>query len=479
MHPPRAGALRPTPRRRAGITAVLAMLYMVLFAALAVGFYVQTTLAAHVGHNEQRMLHARTAAESGMEFMRYQLQLVQVPPLTPDDEIMDVVFKDLTNRLELTGNLGKNVVYMNGVATRIEVPEGENNSISLYEKGPRFRAIIVKKGRDLVVTTVGSPSPTGPSGRAAIELTFRPTQERGSFFSHGMASRGGMVISSNDGLITGNPPDFGSVLSMGALTIGPGGAKSPAGISGEIFVPTTIMPTLNGAVSVDGETDSARILAAANDHVNYLAPEDMPEYPVADTTAFKQFATNKYVAGKTVYDNTLIPPNTNPSFSAGQTIRGVLFIQQPNAVKFTGGVILHAIIATEDVGAGTLATNVLEFTGSGVAKEPVSTLPLSEHQFDGIRGLAGSFIVSPGFDLKISGNFSTAVGDICADRITIGGGADVNIAGSIYTLKPYPLTISGSASVSVKFDPNSLHSGVRHTEAFYSLPSTWREIIVP
>jgi hypothetical protein len=455
------------------------MLYMVLFAALAVGFYAQTTMSAQVGHNEQRMLRARTAAESGMEFMRYQLSLVQIPPLTLDAEMMDVVFKDLSNHLEMTGNLGTNLVYMNPAGTRIEVPEGENNYISLYDKGPRFRAIIIKKGRDLVVTTVGSPSPTGPSGRAAVELTFRPEQERGSFFSHGMASRGAIKIDSNDGLIVGNPPEFAGLLALGLVTIGPGNLTSPAGMTGELYVPQGSVPVLAPPVSIDGETNPTKILNAANDHLNYVAPEDMPEYPVADTSVFKNFATNTYVSGKAVYDNTVIPPNTNPNFTAGQTIRGVLYIRQPNAVKFTGGVILHCIVATENVGVGTLATNVLEFTGSGAAKEPVSTLPLSEHQFDGIRELTGSFIVAPGFDLKISGNFNTAIGDICADRITMGGSADVNIAGSIYTLKPYPLTISGSASVSVKYDPNSLHSGVRHTEAFYSLPSTWREITVP
>src|SRR5687768_16395478 len=111
MIPPRAGARRlstgrgATRGRRTGATAAIAVIFMVRFAALAVGFYAQTTMSAPIGHNELRMLSARTAAESGMEFMRYQLSLVQVPPLTTDDQLMDLVYKDLSERLECTGNL--------------------------------------------------------------------------------------------------------------------------------------------------------------------------------------------------------------------------------------------------------------------------------------------------------------------------------------------------------------------------------------
>src|SRR5687767_2408718 len=91
---------RPAAGRRTGAAAVIAMVFMVLFASLAVGFYAQTSIAVQLGHNEQRMLHARNAAESGMEFMRYHLALVQIPPLTPDDLVMEKVYKDLSTSLE-------------------------------------------------------------------------------------------------------------------------------------------------------------------------------------------------------------------------------------------------------------------------------------------------------------------------------------------------------------------------------------------
>jgi type II secretory pathway component PulK len=69
-------------RRHRGITSLLAMLFVTLFAALAVGFYASVTTAVQVSYNDQRGTLALTAADSGMDFMRYQLANVWIPPNT-------------------------------------------------------------------------------------------------------------------------------------------------------------------------------------------------------------------------------------------------------------------------------------------------------------------------------------------------------------------------------------------------------------
>ena len=495
----RAGPPRPTPGRvtirrstglrrtgaprRTGAAAIIAMLFMVLFASLAVGFYAQTTISAQVGHNEQRLLHARTAAESGMEWMRYQLSLVQIPPLTPDDQMLDKVYKDLAAALECTGNLGSNVVYMNPGGTKIEVPEGEKNYITLYENGPRFRAIIKKKGRDLVVTTVGAFGGNASTAtRAGVEMTFRPDQERGSFFSYGMASKGTLSINPSNALVAGSPSDHANILSTSTaadpVTVGAVGNTKTTGIAGTITVVEGTAPALLGPVSVDGETDPAQILNASNGHVKYIKPEKLPEYPVPDTSIFRPYATNTYAAGKTVYDNTLIPPNINPTFNGPCTLRGVVYVQQPNVVKFQGQIRMQCVVVTEDKNAGTLATNSLQFSGNGGAKEPLSSLP-DEPQFAGLRELTGSFVVAPGFDVTFTGNFGAVVGDICGDRISFTGNTTASVTGSVFTLEPFPLSVGGSVSLTLTENPNSLHSGIRHTENFAKVPSTWREVLAP
>src|SRR5688500_7342568 len=69
---PRRGPPRLRPRRR-GTACVLAMTFLVLLSALSLGFYASTTMSSQIASNEDRLLTARLSAESGMEFMRYQL----------------------------------------------------------------------------------------------------------------------------------------------------------------------------------------------------------------------------------------------------------------------------------------------------------------------------------------------------------------------------------------------------------------------
>src|SRR6266568_4698416 len=96
--------------RRRALTSMLAMLYLVLFATLAVGFYASTNTAGQVSVNEQRRYRALGAAESGMDFMRYQLFQVAIPPSTLDINILTEVQKDLAAQMNGTANMGTKTV---------------------------------------------------------------------------------------------------------------------------------------------------------------------------------------------------------------------------------------------------------------------------------------------------------------------------------------------------------------------------------
>jgi hypothetical protein len=444
-------------------------------------------MSAQVGHNEQRQLHSRTAAESGMEWTRYQLLQVPIPPFTPDNQLLEVVYKDFTNRLEMTGNLGSNLVYINPGGTQVEVPEKKDAYISLYAKGPRFRIQITRSGRDLLVTSIGSPGESGPGVRSGVKLTFRATQERGTFYERGMSSMGGVSIKTGS-IITADPPEYASIYALGPVTLGPGTSTAPTGIAGDLYVPAGTTPTIGAYTYVDGVSDPNVIRDATLPeelaHTHYLSLEERPEYPTVDTSIFAKFATNPYLPFQTEYVNVKVLPGTNPVFNGPCSIKGVLYIQQPNYVTFAGNVTMQCIVATDPYDSSllknsSLATNVLEFTGSGGSKLSVASLPPGDSRFDGIRELTGSFIVAPKFDVKITGNFGTTIGDICGDRVSIGGSSAVNISGSIFTLSNAALTISGNASVSLKPNPNSLHSGIQHWGSFHALPSTWTEVTLP
>src|SRR5215218_10206960 len=82
----RRKTFQPRLPRRRGATAVLAMLYLVLFSTMAVGFYAATTMSAQVSANDERITRSFAATESGMDFIRFHLARVNLPsdPNTPD-----------------------------------------------------------------------------------------------------------------------------------------------------------------------------------------------------------------------------------------------------------------------------------------------------------------------------------------------------------------------------------------------------------
>src|SRR5688500_13798879 len=90
---------------RQGVTAVLAMLYLTLMASLALGFYSASNTAIMVSYNEQKVERARLAAESGLEFARFHLSRVSIPPRTPRDQRFTLLGSRLAANLNGSGNL--------------------------------------------------------------------------------------------------------------------------------------------------------------------------------------------------------------------------------------------------------------------------------------------------------------------------------------------------------------------------------------
>ncbi len=182
-----------------------------------------------------------------------------------------------------------------------------------------------------------------------------------------------------------------------------------------------------------------------------------------------------YVSGAAVYENVLIPSNTNPNFNSGTVMRGIVYIQEPNSVKFNGGVSIQGVIVCEDLGVGNLVTNVLNFQGNGGTKQSVDTLP-NLPQFTGIKAdLSGSFIIAPGFDVNFTGNFGSIAGHIVGDRVTFQGSSDATISGSIVSLKN-TLKISTDGVINLKLDPNQGHGGLRFSDRYTPVAASYDEV---
>src|SRR5437868_1815352 len=96
--------------RRQGFAAVLSMLFLVLFSTLALGFYATTSSTVQISANDQHVALAQQAAETGMDFMRYQLAHVAIAPGTPASGVMTELYNDLSANLNGTRNLASDSV---------------------------------------------------------------------------------------------------------------------------------------------------------------------------------------------------------------------------------------------------------------------------------------------------------------------------------------------------------------------------------
>src|SRR5207248_1726926 len=151
----RSDCPRHFPHRHAGYAAMLAMLFLVLFSTLAVGFYSSTATAVATADNDRRVALAQQAAESGMDLMRYELAHVAIAPNTPSDQVVTVLAAQLAASMNGTRNMGTDVVGISGNV--IYIPFNTSHTLSLDAAGQqRFAITITAWGSDIVVKSTGT-----------------------------------------------------------------------------------------------------------------------------------------------------------------------------------------------------------------------------------------------------------------------------------------------------------------------------------
>ena len=112
---------------RRGVASVLAMLFLVLFSALALGFYVSADISTQVVHNDVRGGEAMLAAESGLNCMTYHLARARLPVSTTsatqfkalydalaDSDLAQAMLDSIARRRTLKGEKGE----LRGIPTR-------------------------------------------------------------------------------------------------------------------------------------------------------------------------------------------------------------------------------------------------------------------------------------------------------------------------------------------------------------------------
>lgn len=469
---------RPSrPGRRRGIASALAMLYLVLFSTLAVGFFAAFTLAVETAYNERGARRALASAESGMEFIRYHLWALNIQHDTPPDELFDRVYDQLGTALNGSANLqGANIARSGDT---ILIPGDPTKYITINGEGESFRITIERSGKELIVSAVGKTAggvTTSSLGRA-VRLRYGIFEKPSSIFDFGVASKSAINMIGNTQILGSPDPASGSVLSTASvdypLTMG-----SNCEISGEVsfsnpdaWVSAGANAVINNEV---GEVNWA-------DNVNYV---EEPDFPVVDTSDFLPFATTTISSSTptgTSFVNILIPPNTNPTFAANTTILGVMYVQGPNKVKFAGSSTITGVIVAENDSAGSWSSNnVIDFQGT-VDAQGVSALPDNDARFTELKDMGGAFILAENFSVNFGGTSagSTGInGSIVASSVNFSGTADAIVEGSVINLEPSSSVIfKGTSSVTIqssgtRSQPYGLYFGSR----YIPLPGSYEEV---
>jgi Tfp pilus assembly protein PilX len=459
--------------RRRGVSSIIAMLYLVLFSTLALGAYTATTTSVQVSYNDRDVNGSRAAAETGMEFARFQLAQINIShgSTTQPSVVWDAIYTQLSTQLNNTSNLGSDVVARNnGVIT---IPGNTANWIGADGTGSKFQLSIWQdpaNNQRLIVKSTGQ----GRSGTAlrAVQMKYAIAQRASSIFNYGVASKGAITTSGNTQIVGATDPAKGSVLSATMSTNTPVSLGGSSSVSGDVSIVNAAGQVANGgSATVAGYASSSSNYAQ---HIHIGVPA--PDFPTVDVAAFTPYPTNVYVPGNKNLVNVYIPPNTNPTFNGNTTIQGVLLIDTPNNVKFNGNLTIQGVIVTQNNPTGTPGTNVINFAGN-VSATSISTLPSGSTFPDTERALTNVFLLAPDFTVNFSGNFGTVGGSIIASNINFSGNAGGTVVGSVIGTDDIPMTVTGSSDIIISSTGTTAYPpGVFFGSDYVPLSDTWQEV---
>ena len=456
--------MKPRTRQHRGMAAMLAMLFLVLFSTLAIGFYAATTTSSQTSSNDAQVGKAYMAAESGMDYMRYQLAHVMIPPNTPSDQVISSLYGNLCTQLNGTANLGGQSISL--VSNTIQIPGSTSGTIKLDSgNDSRFRTTITDWAGEIVVKV------NGQNGDAAITraytMDYTRQQHTSGVFDYAIASKGQIIVSK--GTVTGATGVAPAVATLMSSEDAPAAINVSGGtVGGDLNIINDATASVSGG-NVAGTSIVAQIIA------NHLHVVDPPEFPTVDPTVYKQYATNSYVSGAKTQKNIIIPPGTNPKFNANDTVQGIIYIQSPNQVTMNGNFTLQGFIVME---AGTSTTDSLSFKGNLT----MSPLP-SGTQFDPLRATSGVAILAPNTAVSMTGSSGGNVkGNIIVKSFSYSGASSLAIdQGTLMAPSPNSGAVNVNTAKTITFTGTGISNlpkvGITYSTYYSPDPASYQEVM--
>lgn len=454
-------------QRQQGAALIISMIFVLVFSALAVCIATLSGTNLQIADNQRTSNRALSCAESGLDTLNFWLGRIYMPGTTQPDDRFSTVANFL--QTDLTNNSISNITTTyDSINSTITVAPVVLDSTLVQSFSSQ---ILQTSNIDIIQLDI-----TGDSG--GVQRTIRVNYNFGTrahtVFDYGVATRGALNLEGNITMGGANVAlDAGVYIESAdpnALSI-----KGNSSIAGDVHITdaNAIVTLQGGQASIGGETGQAAI----DNHVEFGAPTT--EFPIPEPNYFRHYVQNTYDPNNVLseYDNVLIPAGTNPIIFASVTFRGVVFIEAPNFVTFTGNTTITGIV----VGNGDLndnsGENIIWFDGT-VTSYPVTDLP-EESQFDGLREETGTFLMAPGFKAVFWGNFDTINGAIAANGIEFGGNAGGTIDGSIINYSDQPMTVTGDSDLFFNRSGTAqMPAGFGPELILYYVPSSYSEVVL-
>jgi len=426
-------ARRSVHPKRSGAVLIISMIFLVVFSTLALSAATLSGTNLQVAENQRKADSARACAESGLEVVRFWLNRVSISGTTAPSQRLNEIASSLQSELSDDG-ITNITTYHDG--STIDIPSVTLNSNSAQS----FSATITRISDDTLQVDV-----TGTYGSITrtIRVNYNFGTRANTVFDFGVATKGPLSLSGNielDGVnisVESNAyiESENSILALSII----GNSQ----IAGDVNIvnPIATVDLQGGKAGIGGETGQDAI----DNHVQFGAPPT--EFPAPNPELFEPYATHIVdsstdTSADATLGNVRVLAGTNPIFSGHVTLKGVVFIETPNIVRFTGTADLTAIVVGNGDWTDNSATNQISFLGD-VQSLPVSALPCTE-QFAGLHDQTGTFVMAPGFHVSLGGSFTTLSGAIVANGIEFFGNAGGIINGSIINYSDQEMSLGGN-----------------------------------
>jgi Tfp pilus assembly protein PilX len=452
-----------------GIALVMAMLFVMVFSALSVAMFSMSSGNAIVATNLHTVNEARSAAESGLEVLRYYINQVAIDGLTPESARFDVLGSQIETLMNAdssgmaTFDDTVDTIYIGSINTPVNLNSTDDNHF--------YAQITPNSTEGALVSIIGE---AGQVDRT-ISGGFSYGVRKNSVFDYGVASKGAVETSSID--LDGLTVRVEADMYIESMTTAQALYLKNSSIAGDVkIVNPDAYVTMSGASSIGGEGGIDAI-------VNHVEVGVEPtEFPEPNPSHFEQYVNGPtidsnnlatYTSSATL-DNVRIAAGTNPTFDGNTTINGVLYVEQPNVVTIKGGATINGVIIGNGDVTDNSGTNQFIFEG-GVTSSSVASLDRAT--YGDLVDETGTFLMAPGFSVSMGGNFGTLNGCIACNGFTTYGNASGTIGGSIINYSPEVMHLGGDDLFFNRSGITELPAGFVPEVVVYYDPSAYDEII--